>query len=153
MKDWSYEELKTNATLIVIATPTQVTVTEERAAIPGSNVAGKGLETTFEVLSVLKGELATNTIVLHHFALAKPTQDGRAPVYTDSDPRLVAFEPKEKKQYLIFVKREPDGRYVAVSGPVRPGGLDSFAYGRTNKTWRNISTVMPPRCCTYSGRN
>ena len=114
---WTYEQLKTNATLVVIATPVQANVTEERTPIAGSNVEGKGLETIFEVLSVLKGNEATNRIVLHHFALAR---ERKSSVYSDLDPRLISFEPKEKKQYLMFLRREADGRYFAVSGQYDP---------------------------------
>ncbi len=35
-------------------------------------------------------------------------------------PELVAFDPDEKKQYLLFLKRESDGRYSAVVGQTDP---------------------------------
>src|SRR5436190_17399761 len=101
-KAWSYAELNEHATLIVIATPTKVTATSERTALPNiqtvhtdgtkEDVIGAGVETTFEVLAVLKGERGTNALVLHHFTLAdpKPTFNG---------PQLVSFEPKDKKRY------------------------------------------------------
>jgi hypothetical protein len=34
---------------------------------------------------------------------------------------LISFEPYSYKLYLIFLQREADGRYVAVSGQSDPG--------------------------------
>src|SRR5713101_1627447 len=97
---WSYDALNDKATLIVIATPTKVTATPERAALPNiqtvhndgtkEDVMGAGVETTFEVLTVLKGDRSTNNLVLHHFTLADPK-----PML--SGPQLLSFEPKDKK--------------------------------------------------------
>jgi hypothetical protein len=122
-KAWSYAELNDQATFIVIATPTKVTTTSERTALPNiqtvhkdgtkEDVMGAGVETTFEVLTVLKGERGTNALVLHHFTLADPKPMNRG-------PQLVSFEPKDKKRYLMFLQRESDGRFAAVCGQTDP---------------------------------
>ena len=75
---------------------------------------GKGVETSFEVLSVLKGERGIKTFVLHHFKLAKPGVGL-------NDPMLVSFKPGEKKRHLMFLQKEADGQYVAVCGQTDPG--------------------------------
>jgi hypothetical protein len=73
---------------------------------------GKGVETSFKVLTVLKGERDIKQLVLHHFALASaPASRG---------PSLVSFKPEDKKQFLMFLQKEADGRYVAVSGQTDP---------------------------------
>jgi hypothetical protein len=120
---WSYDDLNDKATLIVIATPTKVTATSERTALPNiqtahndgnkEDVIGAGVETTFDVLTVLKGERSTSALVLHHFKLAdpKPMLNG---------PQLVSFEPKDKKRYLMFLQKEADGRFVVVCGQTDP---------------------------------
>jgi hypothetical protein len=120
---WSYETLTDKATVVVIATPTKTEETSELAALPnivtvrsdGTNepVMGKGVETTFDVLTVLKGECNTNTFVLHHFKLARQE-------IVLNGPGLVSFDPRDKKRYLMFLQREADGRYVAVSGQTDP---------------------------------
>ena len=120
---WSYDKLTDKATLIVIATPTEVAETAELAALPDiatvhrdgtkEAVMGKGVETRFDVLTVLKEEPKPKTSVLHHFRLAK-----LEPMF--NGPLLVAFEPKEKKRFLMFLQRDADGRYVAVSGQTDP---------------------------------
>ncbi len=120
---WSYDDLATNATLVVVATPTNVTEISEVAALPnivtvhpdGSKepVMGAGVDTTFQILTVLKGECATRSLVLHHYKEAR-----KMPSF--GPPGLVSFEPKDKKRYLMFLLKEADGRYVAVSGQTDP---------------------------------
>ena len=131
MKVWTYDELKTNATLIVIATPVLVMITGERTNLAGSHVEGTGVETSFSVLAVFKGDYGTNVLVLHHYTVGQRGRNGS--IFSDSDPRLVSFEPKDKKRYLMFLKKEADGRYIPVSGQYDPvdsiellsGGLKS----------------------------
>jgi hypothetical protein len=122
MQAWTYDMLNDKATLVVIAIPIKVVETSELAALPNiatvngdgtkEDVMGKGVETTFQVLTVLKGEPSVKTLVLHHFTLVKPL--------ADSGPDLVSFEPKDKKRLLMFLQKEADGRYVAVSGQTDP---------------------------------
>lgn len=118
----TYDALNDKATLIVIAIPTKVVETSELAALPNiitvhsdgtrEPVMGKGVETSFKVLTVLKGERDVKQFVLHHFALASaPSGDG---------PLLVSFRPEDKKQFLMFLQKEADGRYVAVTGQTDP---------------------------------
>jgi hypothetical protein len=119
MQNWSFDALNDKATLVVVASPIGVTTNSERAALPnisvGTNaIIGIGVETSFQVLTVLKGERSVRTFILHHYALA----DSKAIMF--SGPGLVAFEPKDRKCYLIFLEQEADGRYVAVSGQTDP---------------------------------
>jgi hypothetical protein len=118
----NYDQQNDKATLVVIATPTAVAGTSELAALPNIEtvyqdgrkepVMGKGVETSFNVLTVLKGERSTKTFVLHHFALAgSPASRG---------PNLVSFAPKDQKRFLMFLQKEADGRYVAVCGQTDP---------------------------------
>jgi hypothetical protein len=114
--------LNDKATLIVIATPTKVVETSELAALPNiatvrpdgtqEPVMGKGVETSFKVLTVLKGERDVKRFVLHHFTL------GSAPA--NRGPLLVSFKPEEKKQFLMFLQKEADGRYSAANGQTDP---------------------------------
>src|SRR5207245_1659205 len=108
---WNYDQLNEKATLIVIATPTKVSATDEQAALPNiqtvrpdgkkENVLAKGVETTFEILAVLKGERDTKLLKLHHYALSGPKEASFG-----GGPGLVSFEPKSKKRYLMFLISE-----------------------------------------------
>ena len=139
MTGWNYDGLNDKATLVVIATPTKVATTTERAALPdiraGTNeIFGTGIETRFEILTVLKGDHSVRAIVLHHYKLAPTPEnlnDGRIHIDMGGGPGLVSFEPKDRKIYLIFLRQEADGRYAAVSGRLTLFGLswslpDSF---------------------------
>src|ERR1039458_4524427 len=78
-----YDAQADKATLVVIATPTTVTETSELVTLPNivtvhndgtkQDVMGKGVETSFDVLTVMKGERSTKSLILHHFKLAKPS--------------------------------------------------------------------------------
>jgi hypothetical protein len=128
MTNWSYESLNDKATFVVIATPTKVTMTSEHATLPnisaGTNaIIGIGVETTFDVLAVVRGDRNTKTFVLPHYKLPPPqarSSDRRITVDMGGGPGLVSFEPKDRKIYLLFLEREADGRYVAVSGQIDP---------------------------------
>ena len=117
---WSDDALNDSATLIVIATPSSITATTERTNLL-SNVSVGGVETSFRVLTVLKGDRSIKTLVLHHYALVTGQN------FIDG-PNLIAFDPKERKQYLMSLQKEADGRYAAVSGQIDPyASLKEFA--------------------------
>ena len=123
MRAWSYDELRNEADLIVVATPSDVKETAEKALPDELTMVDKdgkptklvwaGIETTFEVLTVLKGETTLKPSVFHHYQIH---QTG----IVINGPMLVSFDPKQKKRFLLFVKREAGGRYVAVSGQTDP---------------------------------
>src|SRR2546421_411889 len=116
---WPYDKLTKEADLIVIATATSVHDMVETTTLPGivrtdtnnvrSLIPAIGVETTFTNMAVLKGDTNTTTILFHHLREAeyKPSING---------PGLVAFDPKEKKRFLLFLKREWDGRYAPLTG-------------------------------------
>jgi hypothetical protein len=119
MTAWNYDSLNDKATFVVIATPMKVTTTSERAALPHikaetNDITGIGVETTFDVLTVLRGDRKVRTFLLHHFKLADTRE------IMIGGPRLVTFEPKDRKIYLLFLEQEADGRFVAVSGQTHP---------------------------------
>ncbi len=131
LQSLSYDQLNDKATLIVIGIPTKVVETSELAALPNiatvhtngtqEAVMGKGVETSFRILTVLKGDRDIKQVVLHHFALASAAGS--------RGPLLVSFKPEEKKQFLMFLQKEADGRYVPVTGQTDPQlsiiGIDS----------------------------
>lgn len=114
------------ADLIVIGTPVEVKETAERSPLPNiakisfrdgkdgkkSDVMGVGIETTFDVLAVLKGDAALKKFILHHYREVETA--------SINGPGLVSFDPTQKKRYLMFLERETDGLYGAVSGQTDP---------------------------------
>ena len=123
MRGWTYQELLDKSDLVVIATPTQTRDTEERADLPNiyrvapdgkeSGIAAVGLESTFRIRTILKGDKTSKEFVLHYYRLLKPNS-----IAIDA-PALATFEPN-KMAFLLFLVREPDGRYAPCSGQTDP---------------------------------
>ncbi len=99
MRSWSYKEL----------------VEASKAPLPDmTGVEGQRVETEFTVVVVLKGSLTDpKHLLLHHY---KDIRTGGIA----NGPLLVAFDPKEKFQYLAFLKTGADGQYTAVTGQTDP---------------------------------
>ncbi len=121
----SLEEKYKLAEVIVIARPIAVKDTSERIDLPGIMVGGTppkglrvvGVNTTFEVISVRKGSPELKEIVLHHYR-REVEPDPARPGFNAA--QLVTFDPAKGGHYLLFLKREVDGRYAPLD-QVDPG--------------------------------
>lgn len=115
MRSWTWQELFDQSDLVVIGRPVSTSDTNETAMLPGvfPKIDVVGLSTGFDVNLVMKGAKETKKIVFHHYRLREnvPMLDG---------PNLAAFDPKQMVSYLLFLKREEDGRYAPVSGQTDP---------------------------------
>jgi hypothetical protein len=116
MGSWTYQQLLDKSDLVVIATPTATNDTKEAMALP-TYLAMRvvGVETTFAISAVVKGDRSLKQFVFHHYRAEKP--DGSYP----NGPNLVTFNTTKKQVFLIFLVREPDGRYSPTSGQTDPG--------------------------------
>ncbi len=85
--------------------------TEERCQLP-EKFQVAGVETEFEVVSVTKGDETLKKFVLHHYRLVRGAING---------PFLVSFDPQRRQEYVLHLRKEPDGRYAAVNGQTDPG--------------------------------
>jgi hypothetical protein len=115
MRSWTYRELVDAADVVAIVMPTKTKQRPEKAPLPDMpSVTAQRIETEFAIVAVLKGTPAdTKKLLLHHYA---DTRTGGIA----NGPLLVAFEPKDKPQYLVFLKKGSDGQYVAVTGQTDP---------------------------------
>jgi len=110
---WSYQEVYDRADIVVIARPESSEDTSEVTAItvPIGTFHVVGVNTTFHVKLVLKGDKGLKSLVLHHFRDAD-TNDARP-----EGPFLVAFgEAAMNSRFILFLTRESDGRYAPVTG-------------------------------------
>ncbi len=116
---WSYQALYTQADLVVIAAPISTQDTPERADLPGiaPPLQVIGQSTSFDVSLVLKGDANLKKLTLHHYRLLDPAK------LAANGPALASFDPKQQTRYLLFLRREPDGRYAPVSGQTDPALL------------------------------
>jgi hypothetical protein len=118
---WPYDKLTREADLIVIATQTQTEDTGEKMDCPGiardnKPVPALGVNTTFQVLAILKGAPDLKSFVLFHLREAEPQ------TMSVNGPALVSFDPTQKKRYLLFLKKAADGRFTSLCGQTDPAG-------------------------------
>ena len=104
----SYRQLLQMADFIVVAHPISTKDTAELTDLPHIDppIAAIGLSSEFEVGIVLNGDGALKKLVVHHYRMANPER----PMF--NGPNLSAFDPKDSASYLLFLQREPDGRYA-----------------------------------------
>jgi ankyrin repeat protein len=107
----TYDELDRMSDVIVIAKPvsTKVTagpITTLKGISPDIPVVG--LSSEFEIIVILKGDSNLKKLVVHHYQLANPDEQMGNP------PVLAAFDPTESTRYLLFLQREPDGRFAPI---------------------------------------
>jgi hypothetical protein len=116
MRTWSYQELYDQADLVIIAKPVSTKETAEKATLPNiaPDVHVVGLSTEFEISLVVKGDKSVKKATLHHYRLADPKQ------LMMNGPSLASFDPKQHTRFLLFLRRETDGRYSPVSGQTDP---------------------------------
>lgn len=123
----SYQDLLDRSDLVVIASPiTRTADTEEQSFLPNifqqdehgnqKKVTAIGVETTFRVDAVLKGDKAVQKFVLHHYREAST-------LGSINGPYLVSFDPSSmpRSNWLLFLVREKDGRYAPADGQTDPG--------------------------------
>jgi len=114
---WTEQQIGDKSDLIVMAKVVEVRDTGVRTTIPNiarGNVpiAAVEMEATFEVSAVLKGTHEKPKLVFVYLRQAKHEP-------WRGEPELVGFDARDKKQYLLFLKRE-EGRYSAVVGQTDP---------------------------------
>lgn len=120
---WSYELLVRKADLIIVAIPVSVRDVEPRTEYPqlagvlldGSHTRTPAIwiETSFARLVVLKGEDPGPQIAVRHLRWPELLS------LVNDPPQFVKFDPKQKQEYLLFLKREAD-QWVPVTGQVDP---------------------------------
>jgi hypothetical protein len=112
----TYQQMFDQADLVAFAQPVSTNATAEQTVLP--NIAPPiqvvGVETKFAVELVLKGDKATKEFVLHHYRETPA-------LYMNGGPDLVAFTPGGNESYLLFLKKEADGRYAPINGQTDPG--------------------------------
>ncbi len=79
-------------------------------------VAALGMQASFEIELLLKGNWPMNRLEFYYLREARPPAQ---PV--PGGPQLVSFDPKKKLRYLMFLKLAKDGRFESVTGQTDPG--------------------------------
>jgi hypothetical protein len=115
--NWNYQQKFERADVVAIGTPIQVDDTKEQISLPGISVGRLnkpstglpviGVNARFAITSIRKGEQNINEITLHYYRLVDPQDASIANAVS-----LVAFTPNKGQYFLLFLKREADGRYA-----------------------------------------
>jgi hypothetical protein len=114
MQAWTYQEMFDTADLVVIARPIATKVTAETPILPRiPNIKLTGLETEFEVSTVMKGA-KKDKFVLHYYRFANPNE------LLINGPSFLAFIPARQERFLMYLVKERDGRYAPVGGQEDP---------------------------------
>ena len=104
----SYEELDKTSDIIVIAQPVSTKVTVEKTTLPrAQNIPAVELSTEFKIIVVLKGDPSLEKLTVHHYRLANARD-----LLMISAPEVASSDPRKPTHYLLFLQREPDGRYA-----------------------------------------
>ncbi len=121
---WPYKVLFTHADIVVIAVPLAIQVTQEISPLPGLTqmtsdgktgpCLARGVNATFEIKCVLKGDFPKNCLELHYYQRLDPNEG------EINGPGWLFFEPTKKSRYLMFLKKREDGRFEAISGQADP---------------------------------
>jgi hypothetical protein len=105
----SDEELLAKSDLVVVATPTATHETKDRVAdFFNFHAEAVGVETTFAVSAVVKGDPATKELILYHYW-------GRASAVPNG-AMLVSFDPAKKEVFRLYLIRLANGRYAPAAG-------------------------------------
>jgi len=113
---WTYQEMFERADLVVIAGVVSSKDTEERRTLL-DDIRVIGVTTEFKSYLVLKGDKNVATFRLHHYRLQSEADENIV-----NGPDLVRI-PKHPATFLLFLSKEPDGRYAPVTGQTDPAGL------------------------------
>ena len=130
MRTWTYQQLTAESDVVAIVQPLENKPNSEKLDWPPS---AHGVDTTFKVLSCLKGQLPTETLVLRHFIYHHdmPPDGGRL---IDFLPGPLAIRGtielnngKEDwtfngliPEWLAFLKRNHDGTFSPTAGQLDP---------------------------------
>jgi hypothetical protein len=128
IEDWPYDKLFKHADLVVIVKPLSVRdATEKDKAAPPE--AGKdylvGIVTKFAVLHVVKGEYKEKELGIVHFKLKKGVVVGNGPLLASFYTKRLSISgdfgaATMKPEYMLFLKKQEDGRFTFVSGQFDP---------------------------------
>lgn len=145
---WSSQELFDKSDLVVIATPTATEDTKEQIDLPDIKqitpdnktigVPAIGVETKFRIAGVLKGDKRLKQFTLHHYRAKELSR------LSINGPNLLFFHPAEKGEFLVFLVREADGRYVPTSGQTDPALYSVRGLGPAHAIRLDVSPCSRP---------
>lgn len=113
---WSYAELTAAADVVVIGRPLSNVDTKD--LFQGQERGYIGVSTEFQAEDIIKGDVRAEKFTVLHFKLApnKPMVDGMLIVTFRLEGFKVEGVQMNSPRYLLFLKKDSDGRYEPVTG-------------------------------------
>jgi hypothetical protein len=109
---WTAAEMQKASDLIVVGTVSQVRDLNETNTVLWPGWRFPGVETSFTVSKVLKGDFTNHTVVLHHYRFDH--------VIPPNCPCFVILSPTNTNQFLLYLVRDGTARFAPVSGQLDP---------------------------------
>jgi hypothetical protein len=115
---WSFQEMFDKSDLVVIGRFAASKDTGERTNLPGygTGLIVVGVVSDFESCIVLKGQKDTTKFQLHHYRYEKPADE----FATSNMPELIKLQSGVHGTFLMFLIKQPDGKYAPVTGQTDP---------------------------------
>ena len=111
---WTEAEMQKASELIAIGTVASVRDLNETNAVLWPGCKFVGVETTFKVSRVLKGNATNSTIALHHYRF--DPSNFRAP----NGPCFIDLKATDTNRFLLYLVSDGTGRFAHVSGQLDP---------------------------------
>jgi hypothetical protein len=132
-----YKKMLDASDLIVVGTVIEVKDLDEInwMMFDGYEVKLRGVETTFKVSKVAKGQLATNVVILHHYRLDQEASDDTPEtVYFTPEKfneltntnnfslpdALIRFTPNSTNEFDLYLAVDGTNRFAPASGQIEP---------------------------------
>jgi hypothetical protein len=112
---WPHAKLKEKSDLIVIGNATETKTFNEKIELDwGHNVYLQSVVTTFKVHDKMKGECGKQIEVIHY--QLKTIAKGKIAFIDDDGPTTISFPDSKDRDYVLYLKKRKDDRYLFVSG-------------------------------------
>jgi hypothetical protein len=111
---WTEDKMQNASDLIVIGTVVKVTDLDETNTSLWTGYKFRGVETTFNVSKVLKGNVSGQIVILHHYSFK--AQNFIPP----NAPSFINLTLSDTNQYLLYLVKDGTNRFAPVSGQLDP---------------------------------
>jgi hypothetical protein len=114
---WTEAKMQKASRLIVVGTVTKVQDLNETNTTMWPGCKFLGVEATFAVSKVLKGDPTTRTVVLHCYRFDRVIPPN-APTF--NAPTFLNLTPTDTNQFLLYLAPDGASRFAPVSGQIDP---------------------------------
>jgi hypothetical protein len=115
---WTEAEMQKAAQLVVIGSVSDVRDLAETNTVLWPSCKFVGVEATFSISKVLKGDLTNSTVILHYYRFDPPH------FCPPNGPCFLDLTPGDTNQFLLYLVPDGVSRFAPVSGQLDPS-LDS----------------------------